>query len=72
MEFDRKILYDKELRITLDDIIVPTNDNIKQVIELKVYNDVKYLMEVMRSVMGNKNIESQITTHPKIDLFMQK
>ena len=69
IEFDRQILSDKELRITLDELVDVTKSDIKKMIELKVYGDVKYLMEAMRSIMGDKHIDTQITTHPKIKLF---
>ena len=72
VEFNRQILFDKELRLNLDEIIMATNNDIKRVIELKVYSDVKYLMEAMHSIMSNKNIESQLTTYPKINLFTKK
>ena len=49
--FDRKIFYDNEVRLTLDNIISPTNDAIKSVIEVKAFKDTKYLMEVMEYIM---------------------
>jgi hypothetical protein len=69
VEFDREILFDGELRITLDHITSATNDDIKKMIEIKVYNNRKYLMEVMHDIMRSKQIDTQITTHPKIRLF---
>ena len=65
--FDRQIFYDKELRITLDKIITPTNDQLKSVMELKVYKDTKYLMEAMQSIMKWGNV--RVTTHGKNQLL---
>jgi len=72
LEFDRQILSDKELRLTLDTLVDETTNNIKKMIELKVYGDVKYLMKAMHSIMSNKDIQSQLTTHPKIKFFSKK
>jgi hypothetical protein len=41
-------------------------------IEIKAYNDKKYLMEVMCAIMGDKHTDSHITTHPKIKFFEKK
>jgi hypothetical protein len=40
------------VRITLDKIIAPTNDEIKSVIEVKAYKDTKQLMELMQFIMS--------------------
>lgn len=72
IDFDRQILSDKELRITLDELVDVTQSDIKKMIELKVYGDIKYLMEAMCNIMRDKHIETQITTHPKIHLFSKK
>jgi hypothetical protein len=56
----------------LDQIIWTTENDIRKMIEIKVYNDKKYLMEIMRSIMGDKNSNTQITTHPKIRFFNKK
>ncbi len=65
--FDRQILYDNELRITLDKIISPTNDNLKSVMELKVYKDKKHLMEAMEYIMKTQKV--RLTTHGKNQLL---
>lgn len=72
LEFDREILYDDQIRITLDQITWSTNNDIRKMIEIKAYNDKKYLMEVMCAIMGDKHTDSHITTHPKIKFFEKK
>lgn len=65
--FDREAYYDKELRITLDHIIQPTHDQLRSVIELKVYKDTKYLMEAMKYIMSKGKVS--LTTYGKNDLL---
>jgi hypothetical protein len=67
VSFEREILFDNEVRITLDKIIAPTNDEIKSVIEVKAYKDTKQLMELMQFIMSKWNI--RLTTQWKKDLL---
>jgi hypothetical protein len=71
LEFDREIVYDKQLRVTLDQIVGTSNREIKKMIEIKVYDDVKYLMEAMHKIMSDKHIDTQITTYPKVKFFKE-
>lgn len=67
ISFEREILFDDEVRITLDKIISPTNEAIKSVIEVKAYKDTQQLMELMQFIMSKWNI--RLTTRWKYELL---
>jgi len=68
ISFKREVTYGPEVRVTLDTITKSTGDNLlKNVIEVKVYNDRKALMEVMKFVMNKGHLK--LTTYGKNDLL---
>jgi len=68
ISFEREVTYGPEVRVTLDTINKSTKENLlENVIEIKVYEDKKALMEVMKYIMNKGNLK--LTTYGKYDLL---
>lgn len=68
ISFDREVAYGPEVRVTLDTITNATKENLlENVIEIKVYQDRKALIEVMKFMMKEGNL--RLTTYGKNDLL---
>ncbi|MDR0606821.1 MAG: hypothetical protein LBG52_00320 [Candidatus Peribacteria bacterium] len=67
ISFERKACFDKEIRITLDTIISSDTPKLTHVMEVKVYQDISALTEVMKYIIGKGHIH--LTTYGKYDLM---